>query len=56
VLFRSEEFEFFRPVFNIADAAISIGFIVILLMQNAVSRDEELAEKDNENAAKELNQ
>jgi signal peptidase II len=51
-----EEFEFFRPVFNIADAAISIGFIVILLMQNAVSRDEELAEKDNENAAKELNQ
>jgi signal peptidase II len=28
-----EEFEFFRPVFNIADAAISIGFVLILLYQ-----------------------
>jgi signal peptidase II len=36
-----EDFEFFRPVFNIADAAISIGFVVILLLQNAVSKDEE---------------
>lgn len=29
-----EEFEFFRPVFNIADASISIGVIAILLFQN----------------------
>ncbi|MDB5248248.1 MAG: lipoprotein signal peptidase [Segetibacter sp.] len=29
-----EEFEFFRPVFNIADASISIGVIIILLFQN----------------------
>ncbi|MEN9685620.1 MAG: hypothetical protein RLZZ28_1406 [Bacteroidota bacterium] len=29
-----DEFEFFRPVFNIADAAISTGVIVILLFQN----------------------
>jgi signal peptidase II len=36
-----EDFEFFRPVFNIADAAISVGFVVILLLQNAVSKDEE---------------
>jgi signal peptidase II len=28
-----EEFEFFRPVFNIADAAISIGFVLILIYQ-----------------------
>jgi signal peptidase II len=29
-----DDFEFFRPVFNIADAAISCGVIVILLFQN----------------------
>ncbi|GAB1449518.1 MAG: lipoprotein signal peptidase [Bacteroidia bacterium] len=29
-----EDFEFFRPVFNLADAAISIGFVLILLTQN----------------------
>jgi signal peptidase II len=29
-----DDFEFFRPVFNIADAAISTGVIVILLFQN----------------------
>ena len=28
-----EEFEFFRPVFNIADAAISVGVITIFLFQ-----------------------
>ena len=29
-----EEFEFFRPVFNIADASISFGVITILIFQN----------------------
>ncbi|MDE3253263.1 MAG: lipoprotein signal peptidase, partial [Bacteroidota bacterium] len=29
-----DDFEFFRPVFNIADASISSGVIVILLFQN----------------------
>lgn len=29
-----EEFEFFRPVFNIADMAISTGVIAILVFQN----------------------
>ncbi len=29
-----EEFEFFRPVFNIADASISVGVITILVFQN----------------------
>lgn len=31
---KGEEFEFFRPVFNVADASISIGVITILLFQN----------------------
>lgn len=29
-----EEFVFFRPVFNLADAAISVGVIVIIIFQN----------------------
>ncbi len=29
-----EDFEFFRPVFNVADASISVGVIIILLFQN----------------------
>ena len=29
-----EEFEFFRPVFNVADASISTGVITILIFQN----------------------
>ena len=29
-----QEFEFFRPVFNTADASISVGVIAILLFQN----------------------
>lgn len=29
-----ERFEFFEPVFNIADASISVGVIVLLLFQN----------------------
>jgi signal peptidase II len=35
-----EDFEFFRPVFNIADAAISIGFIAILLFQRTFAKTE----------------
>ena len=27
------EFEFFRPVFNIADAAISVGIVMVILLQ-----------------------
>lgn len=33
-----EDFEFFRPVFNIADASISVGVIAILLFQNRFFR------------------
>jgi len=35
-----EPFEFFSPVFNIADAAISIGFITILLFQRQFLQQE----------------
>lgn len=50
-----EDFEFFRPVFNIADAAISFGFVLILLMQKSVTEDEEnTSSSETEDAAKEL--
>ncbi|TAE89696.1 MAG: lipoprotein signal peptidase [Bacteroidetes bacterium] len=39
-----EDFEFFRPVFNIADAAISIGFVIILIGQKVFFKEEEKAE------------
>jgi signal peptidase II len=42
-----EEFEFFRPVFNVADAAISIGFVLVLLLQSELfgsSRNQQKAE------------
>ncbi|MFT3683249.1 MAG: lipoprotein signal peptidase [Ferruginibacter sp.] len=32
-LWGGEEFEFFRPIFNIADASISVGVIAILIFQ-----------------------
>ncbi len=40
-LWAGEPFEFFRPVFNIADASISIGVITILIFQNAFFDKEE---------------
>ena len=36
-----EDFEFFRPVFNIADASISVGIITILLFQNKFFKNKE---------------
>ncbi|MEI7977743.1 MAG: lipoprotein signal peptidase [Bacteroidota bacterium] len=41
-----ESFEFFRPVFNVADATISIGFVLILLFQKSFS--EQSAAKNEE--------
>ena len=35
-----EPFEFFAPVFNIADASISIGLILILLFQKKIFKEE----------------
>jgi signal peptidase II len=37
-----EEFEFFRPVFNIADASISVGVITILIFQNTFFKQKEV--------------
>lgn len=39
-IWKGEDFEFFRPVFNFADASISIGFIVILLFQKKFFKEE----------------
>lgn len=35
-----EDFIFFRPVFNIADAAISVGVIIILVFQKTYFKEE----------------
>jgi len=39
-----EEFIFFRPVFNIADAAISVGVIAILIFQKRYFKEEKVEE------------
>lgn len=36
-----EDFEFFRPVFNLADASISVGVITLLLFQKRFFKHEE---------------
>jgi len=39
-----EEFEFFRPVFNVADASISVGIFIIIIFQNRFFKKETEAE------------
>ncbi len=39
-----EDFIFFRPVFNVADAAISVGVIAILVFQKSYFKEEKKAE------------
>ena len=39
-IWSNEPFEFFRPVFNLADAAISIGVITILIFQKTYFKEE----------------
>jgi signal peptidase II len=39
-IWNGEEFEFFRPVFNIADASISVGVLTILVFQNKFFKKE----------------
>ncbi len=41
-----QDFEFFSPVFNIADASISVGVIVLLLFQNKFFHKEGHAKKE----------
>ena len=40
-----EDFQFFRPIFNFADAAISGGVIIIILFQKKFSKKPELEEE-----------
>lgn len=40
-LWAGQEFIFFRPVFNVADAAISIGVVLILFFQKHYYKEEE---------------
>jgi len=39
-LWSNEEFIFFRPVFNLADSAISLGVIIILIFQKRYFKEE----------------
>ncbi|QJD95694.1 lipoprotein signal peptidase [Mucilaginibacter robiniae] len=41
-VWKGEEFIFFRPIFNLADSAISIGVIMILIYQNRYFKKQEL--------------
>lgn len=43
-----EDFEFFRPIFNIADASISTGIIAILLFQKKFFGTEKEVKKDGQ--------
>jgi len=43
-LWGGEDFIFFRPVFNIADAAISVGVILILIFQKRYFKEEKVEE------------
>jgi signal peptidase II len=43
-IWKGEEFIFFRPVFNVADAAISVGVILILIYQKRYFKEEKKEE------------
>lgn len=47
-----EEFEFFRPVFNIADAAISVGIVMVILLQRKREPGTKLVYRHAEPAAR----
>jgi len=42
---RGEDFEFFSPVFNLADASISVGVIALLIFQKRIFPQKEEAIK-----------
>ena len=50
-IWKNEEFIFFRPVFNIADAAITVGISLIMLFQKRFFPDKEDEAKDQDQAA-----
>jgi signal peptidase II len=43
--FGGKPFDFFEPVFNIADASISVGVIIILIFQNVFFKKQEIVTK-----------
>lgn len=43
-----DPFEFFRPVFNVADSSITIGVFLILIFQKSFFQHEEMKEKEEE--------
>jgi signal peptidase II len=47
-IWKNEEFIFFRPVFNVADAAITVGISMILLFQKRFFPNQEEAEKHSD--------
>ncbi|MBW7846116.1 MAG: lipoprotein signal peptidase [Bacteroidia bacterium] len=47
IFWAGEDFEFFRPVFNFADAAISIGFVIILLWQKTFFNEKQLNNQES---------
>jgi signal peptidase II len=49
-IWAGEDFEFFRPVFNVADAAISVGFIGMLLFQKTFIKHDEHKKVEREQA------
>ncbi|MEO8734152.1 MAG: lipoprotein signal peptidase [Flavobacteriales bacterium] len=45
-----EQYEFFRPVFNIADASISVGVVMLILVQRKDAQRAEVAQRKKEEA------
>lgn len=52
--FGGKSFEFFRPVFNVADAAISTGVISILLFHREIFKQKELVEEKPDKPADQI--
>jgi signal peptidase II len=50
-----EDFQFFRPIFNFADAAISGGVIIIILFQKKFSKKSDPQQIENSNEVKQEN-
>ena len=44
-----EDFEFFRPVFNVADASISMGFLILVLFQKQLMHQPQQISEEAEN-------
>jgi signal peptidase II len=51
-----ENFEFFRPVFNVADATISIGFVLILFYQKSFTDETTPAQNQTTPKKDEINE